>query len=240
MQIIIPMAGRGKRFSEKGFLKPKPLIEINGKPMIQLVVENLCIDAQYTFVCQREHNQKYSIEDFLHSIKPDCSILYLDEITGGPASTVLLAKKFINNDDELIIANSDQLVEWNPIEFLSYMRDQNADGGILTFEAYDNKWSFVKVNDLGFVTEVAEKKPISNIATVGIYYYKKGKFFVDAAKQMIRKNISINNEFYVAPVYNEMIENGQKICIYSVPKMYGLGTPEDLRIYLKKYPSKPY
>ncbi|MGY5146749.1 MAG: glycosyltransferase family 2 protein [Candidatus Nitrosopumilus sp. bin_7KS] len=235
MQIVIPMAGRGKRFAEQGFSKPKPLIEINGKPMIQLVVENLCIDAQYTFVCQREHDQKYSVEDFLHYIKPNCNIIHLDEITDGPASTVLSAKKFINNDDELIIANSDQFVEWNSNNFVSYLRDKNADGGILTFEAYDSKWSFAKVNELGFVTEVAEKKPISNVATVGIYYYKKGKFFVEAAEQMIRKNILINNEFYVAPVYNEMIENGKKICTYNVKKMYGLGTPEDLDLYLKNY-----
>ena len=146
-----------------------------------------------------------------------------------------MAKKFINNDDELIIANSDQFVEWDSYNFISNVHSKNADGGILTFEAYDKKWSFVKVDDMGFVTEVAEKKPISNVATVGIYYYKKGKFFVEAAEQMIRKNIRINDEFYVAPVYNEMIGNGKKICVYNVKKMYGLGTPEDLDLYLENY-----
>jgi len=232
MQVVIPMAGRGKRFAEQGYSKPKPLIDVNGKPMIQLVVNNLNIDAKYHFICQNEHSEKYSLEDFLYSLKPDCNIIHIDRITDGPASTVLLAKKFINNDDELIIANSDQFVDWNSNNFLSFLRSKNADGGILTFEAYDNKWSFVKVDDSGFVTEVAEKKPISNIATVGIYYYKKGKFFVEATEQMIQKNIRVNNEFYVAPAYNEMIQSGKKICIFNVAKMYGLGTPEDLNIFL--------
>jgi NDP-sugar pyrophosphorylase family protein len=235
MQIVIPMAGKGQRFANQGFSKPKPLIEINGKPMIQVVIENLNMDAQYTFICQREHCEKYSLENFLESIKPNCNIIKIDEITDGPASTVLLAKKFINNDDELIIANSDQFVEWDSYNFISDLHSKNADGGILTFKAYDKKWSFAKVNDMGFVTEVAEKKPISNIATVGIYYYKKGRFFVDSAEQMIEKNIKTNNEFYVAPAYNEMIYQNKKICIYNVPKMYGLGTPEDLRLYLEKH-----
>jgi len=235
MQIVIPMAGKGQRFANQGFSKPKPLIEINGNPMIQVVIENLNMDAQYTFICQKEHCEKYSLENFLESIKPNCNIIKIDEITDGPASTVLLAKKFINNDDELIIANSDQFVEWNSDNFISDLHSKNADGGILTFEASDKKWSFAKVDDKGFVTEVAEKKPISNIATVGIYYYKKGRFFVDSAELMIEKNIRTNNEFYVAPTYNEMILQKKKICTYNVPKMYGLGTPEDLRLYLEKH-----
>ena len=232
MQIVIPMAGRGKRFAEQGYSKPKPLIEVNGKPMIHLVIENLNIDAQYYFICQKEHCEKYSLEKFLRTAKSDCNIIYIDKITDGPASTVLLAKKFINNDDELIIANSDQFVEWNSDAFLSYLRGKNADGGILTFEAYDDKWSFVKINDSGFVTEVAEKKLISNIATAGVYYFKHGKDFVWAAEQMIEKNIRFNNEFYYAPTYNEMIEKGKKIYSYPVVEMRSLGTPEDVSKFL--------
>jgi len=235
MQIVIPMAGKGKRFSDHEYSNPKPLIDINGRPMIQLVIENLDIDGTYTFICQKEHCKKYSLEKFLNSIKPNCNIIQIDNVTDGPASTVLLAKEFINNDDELMIANSDQFVIWDSKDFLSYLRTNDVDGGILTFEAYDDKWSFVKINDLGFVTEVAEKKPISNIATVGIYYYKKGRFFVEASEQMVNKNIRVNNEFYVAPAYNEMIQNGKKIGIYNIQKMYGLGTPEDLNTYLEDY-----
>jgi NDP-sugar pyrophosphorylase family protein len=233
MQIVIPMAGKGKRFVEQGYSKPKPLIDVNGKPMIQLVLENLDIDAKYHFICQKEHCKKFLLNDSLRLLKPNCNIIPIDRITDGPASTVLLAKKFINNNDELIIANSDQLVEWNSNNFLSYLREKNADGGILTFKANDDKWSFVKLNKEELVTEVAEKKPISDIATVGIYYFKKGKYFVDAAEEMIKKNIRTNNEFYVAPTYNEMIEKGKGIRIHSVSKMYGLGTPADLKEYLK-------
>jgi len=233
MQIVIPMAGKGKRFAEQGYSKPKPLIDVNGKPMIQLVLDNLNMDAKYHFICQKEHCKKYSLDNSLRLLKPDCNIIHIDRITDGPASTVLLAKKFINNDDELIIANSDQLVEWNSNNFLSYLRERNADGGILTFKASDDKWSFVKLNKEELVTEVAEKKPISDIATVGIYYFKKGKYFVDAAEEMIQKNIRTNNEFYVAPTYNEMIKKRKEIRIHSVSKMYGLGTPADLKEYLK-------
>ncbi|KER07000.1 Bifunctional protein GlmU [Marine Group I thaumarchaeote SCGC AAA799-E16] len=235
MQIVIPMAGRGKRFAEQGFSKPKPLIDVNGKPMIKVVVDNLNIDAKYHFICQKDHNEKYQLKDFLHSIKPDCNVILVDEVTDGPASTVLLSKKFIDNDDELIISNSDQFVDWNSNDFLSFLRDQNADGGILSFEAYDDKWSFVRINDSGFVTEVAEKKPISNIATVGIYYFRHGKDFISAAEQMIQKNLRVNNEFYVAPVYNELIQEDKKILTYNIQKMYGLGTPHDLNKFLEHF-----
>ena len=238
MQIVIPMAGKGQRFANQGFSKPNTLIEINGNPMIQVVIENLNMDAQYTFICQREHCEKYSLENFLESIKPNCNIIKIDEITDGPASTVLLAKKFINNDDELIIANSDQFVEWDSYNFISDLHSKNADGGILTFKAYDKKWSFAKVNDEGEVTLIAEKKPISNIATVGIYYFKKGKYFVESAEQMIKKNIRTNGEFYIAPVYNEMIESNKKILHYPIAEMRGLGTPEDLLRFLENINQK--
>lgn len=233
MQIVIPMAGRGKRFEDAGFSVPKPLIEVHGRPMIQLVVENLGIQGNYIFICRKDHYQKYSLETMLNRICPRCQIILVDQITEGAASTVLLAKELINNEDELVIANSDQWVDWHPSNFLSYLRQRDADGGILTFTAYDDKWSFVKLDENGRVTEVAEKKRISDIATVGIYYYKKGSYFVKAAEQMIEKNIRINNEFYVAPAYNEMILAGKKIYIYPVSKMLGLGTPTDLEAFLR-------
>ena len=127
---------------------------------------------------------------------------------------------------------------WNNQHFLSFLRDNNADGGIVTFIASHPKWSFVKLNDAGEVTLVAEKKPISNIATVGIYYFKKGKYFVDSAEQMIKKNIRTNNEFYIAPTYNEMIEAKKKILQYPIAEMRGLGTPEDLSKFLENINKK--
>ena len=145
----------------------------------------------------------------------------------------MLAKELINNDEELIIANSDQWINWNNQHFLSFLRNNDADGGVVTFIATHPKWSFAKVNDKGEITLIAEKKPISNIATVGIYYFKRGRDFVEAAEQMIRKNIRTNNEFYIAPIYNEMIESKKKILHYPIAEMKGLGTPEDLARFLE-------
>jgi NDP-sugar pyrophosphorylase family protein len=231
------MAGRGKRFEDAGYSFPKPLIDINGKPMIQVVVENLNLPSKYIFICQEEHIKKFALYDLFKLIKSNTEIITLNEITEGAAITVLFAKDKINPDEELIIANSDQWIDWNPQHFLSVMRSKNADGGIVTFISTHPKWSYVKINEDGVVLEVAEKRPISNIATVGIYYYKKGQYFIDAAEIMIKKNIRTNNEFYIAPAYNEMINNGKKVYAYPVVEMRGLGTPEDLRRFIESPPS---
>jgi NDP-sugar pyrophosphorylase family protein len=237
MNVIIPMAGRGKRFEDAGYSFPKPLIDVNGKPMIQIIIENLNLKAKHIFICQGEHVQKFAIKDLMNLLKPDSDIISINEITQGAAETVLKAKDLINNDDELIIANSDQWIDWNQQHFLSFMRKKEADGGIVTFISTHPKWSYVRINDENLVEEVAEKRPISNIATVGIYYYKHGRDFVEAAEQMMAKNIRTNNEFYVAPVFNEMIASGKKIHIYPIAEMKGLGTPEDLIQFLN-YPPK--
>jgi len=233
MNILIPMAGRGKRFEDVGYSFPKPLIDIEGKPMIQLIIENLNLTGKHIFLCQKEHYEKYALNELLEMLSPNCEIIQIDGITDGAAVTALKAKELINNDEELIIANSDQWINWNPQHFLSFLRNNDADGGIVTFISTHPKWSFVKLNEAGLITEVAEKKPISNIATVGIYYYKHGKTFVEAAEQMITKNIRTNNEFYIAPTFNEIIQNGGKIFHYPIAEMYGLGTPEDLQHFLK-------
>ena len=233
MNILIPMAGRGKRFEDVGYSFPKPLIDIEGKPMIQLIIENLNLTGKHIFLCQKEHYEKYALDKLLEMLSPNCKIIQIDGITDGAAVTALKAKELINNDEELIIANSDQWINWNPQHFLSFLQNNDADGGIITFISTHPKWSFVKVNESGLITELAEKKPISNIATAGIYYYKHGKTFVEAAEQMITKNIRTNNEFYIAPAYNEIIQNGGKVFHYPVAEMYGLGTPEDLQYFLQ-------
>lgn len=232
MKVLIPMAGAGSRFEKAGYTFPKPLIEVNGKPMIQTVVENLNIDAKHVFIVQKEHYEKYNLQYLLNLISPDCEIVQVDGMTEGAACTTLLAEKFINNDEPLLTANSDQYIDWDSNEFLYSMEASGIDGGILTFESVHPKWSFAKLNDQGYVSEVAEKKPISNKATVGIYYWSKGSDYVKYAKQMIRKNKRVNNEFYVCPVFNEAIEDGKKIKTFDIEKMWGLGTPEDLEVFL--------
>jgi HAD superfamily hydrolase (TIGR01509 family) len=235
LNILIPMAGAGSRFEQAGYTFPKPLIDVKGKPMIQVVVENLNIKANYIYIVQKSHREKYNLDTLLNLITPGCKIVEVDGVTEGAAVTALMAKEYINNNDPLFFANSDQFVEWDSNEFMYKMNETDSDGGIISFTATHPKWSFAKINEEGLVTEVAEKNPISDIATVGYYYWKHGSDFVKYAEQMIRKDIRVNNEFYVCPVFNEAVGDGKQIRTFDIPKMWGLGTPEDLKYYLENY-----
>jgi len=233
LNILIPMAGAGTRFSEAGYSFPKPLIEVKGKPMIQLVVENIGLDGNFIYICQNQHRKDFNLDTMMNLINANNTIIDIDHITEGAAVTALKAEEYINNNNPLFFANSDQYVKWNPVEFMYKMQESDCDGGIVTFKATHPKWSFAKINN-GYVTEVAEKNPISDDATVGFYYWKHGSDFVKYAKQMIDKNIRVNNEFYVCPVFNEAIADGKKIIAYEIDQMWGLGTPEDLELYLRE------
>ena len=235
LNVLIPMAGAGSRFEQAGYTFPKPLIDVQNKPMIQVVVENLNIKANFIYIVQKSHREKYNLDTLLNLITPNCKIVEVDGLTEGAACTALMAKEYINTDAPLFFANSDQFVEWDSNEFMYKMQETDADGGIVTFRATHPKWSFAKVDENGLVTEVAEKNPISDIATVGYYYWKHGSDFVKYAKQMIEKDIRVNNEFYVCPVFNEAVADCKQIRTFDIPKMWGLGTPEDLKYYLENY-----
>jgi dTDP-glucose pyrophosphorylase len=237
MKVLIPMAGAGTRFEKAGYTFPKPLVEVRGKPMIQVVVDCLNIDAKHVFIVQKDHYEKFSLKDTLNLISPNCEIAITKELTEGAACTTLLAKEFINNDQPLLIANSDQYLDWDSTEFMYSMLADNIDAGILVFESNHPKWSYAKLNENGFVCEVAEKRPISNLATVGVYFWRKGSDYVKYAEQMIQKGIKVNNEFYVCPVFNEAIEDGKKIKIFKIEnnKMWGIGTPEDLQTFINNH-----
>jgi len=198
MNVLIPMAGAGSRFAEQGYTFPKPLIEVGNKPMIQVVTDNLNIDAHHIYIVQKEHYEKYNLETVLNMVSPDCTIVQVDGVTEG------------------------------------------VDGGILTFQSTHPKWSYAKLDDNGFVSRIAEKQPISTNATVGIYYWSRGSDYVNCADQMIEKDIRTNNEFYVAPTFNELVERGGKIRIKEIEPtgMWGLGTPEDLTHFLANYTGK--
>ena len=239
LNIVVPMAGRGSRFSNAGYKMPKPLIDVHGHYMIEYVTKNLTpqIEHRFIYICQEEHLEKYQLEKYLRQIAPNCVVVTVDHITEGAACTVLLAEEYINSNDPLMIANSDQYIDTDINHYLRQMN--NHDGLIMTMPANDPKWSFIKVDEKNLVSMVREKEVISNEATVGVYNYKHGKDFVKYAHLMIGKNIRVNNEFYVAPVYNEMIDAGMKITYFDVgEKMYGLGTPEDLSEFLKTELSK--
>lgn len=233
LNVLIPMAGAGSRFETAGYTFPKPLIEVRGKPMIQVVVENLNIDARFIYIVQKSHYEKYNLEYLLRLISPRCTIVQVEGVTEGAACTTLLAREFIDNDDSLVIANSDQFIEWNSSETLYSFMANGIDGGMVTFNATHPKWSYVKIDDNGIVMQVAEKIPISNLATVGIYFWKKGSDYVNYADQMIKKDIRTNGEFYVCPVFNQAIEDGKKFKVRNVEKMWGLGTPEDLNQFIQ-------
>ena len=232
LNILIPMAGAGSRFAAKGYEMPKPLIDVDGKPMIQRVIENIELEGQYIFVVQKEHCEKYGVDSILKNLKPDCKIVKIEGITEGAACTTLLAKEHIDNDTPLLMANSDQWVDWSPNHFIDYVKRRDCDGAILTFPSDSEKYSYAKIDADGYVTETAEKIVISSHATVGFYYWKSGKEYVECAEEMIERNIRFKNEFYVCPVYNMLSEKSGKTIIYPVPRMIAMGTPEELNYFL--------
>jgi dTDP-glucose pyrophosphorylase len=231
--IVVPMAGNGTRFSQAGYQDPKPLIEFLGKRMIQHVVESFPLEADWVFIVQQGHIDEYQVDEYLRAIKPACEIVSVGYgATDGAARSMLMTKSLINNERPLGVLNSDNIINWNAQDIFNAWSHSESDGLILVFHDKDPKWSFAKLGKNGYVAEVAEKKPISDYATAGLYFWKRGQDFVKAAEQMIEKNIRVNGEFYLAPVYNENILNGEKISLAYVTAMHGVGTPEDLEKYV--------
>ena len=242
INIVIPMAGLGSRFSEAGFKKPKPFIDVDGKPMIVKVIENLRYpEARYILIARKEHvlQEKTLVKEIEQNY--NATFITIDRLTEGTACTVLFARKYINNNEPLLIANSDQVVDINMETYIDDCFNKNLDGSILCFKDLElnPKWSFAKTNSIGLVTKVKEKEVISDLATVGIYLFTKGKYFVDGAIDMIIANDRVNNEFYTCPVYNYIILNNKKIDTFSIDfdQMNSLGTPQDLAIFLNKISS---
>ncbi len=236
LNVVIPMAGLGSRFRDAGYTLPKPFIDVNGKPMIENVIQNLYVpDATYILIMQKEHQIQHA--DIIADIASRYTIktISVDKLTEGTACTVLYSRRLINNETPLLIANSDQIVDIDIQDFIADVSNRNLDGSILTFidHARDPKWSFAQLEG-DLVTRVKEKVSISEFATVGIYYFASGRKFVNAAIDMIIENDRVNNEFYTCPVYNYMIADNQKIGIFNIKleSMHGIGTPNDLTDYL--------
>jgi NDP-sugar pyrophosphorylase family protein len=238
LNIVIPMAGLGSRFSDEGYKDPKPLISIHGVPMIKLVIDNLTpkCDHRFIFICQRKHVKEYELKRLFNAWAPNNEVIELDGITEGAACTVYSAKPLINNNDPVMIANSDQYVDVVIDDYLSTMDGRSLDGLIMTMKADDPKWSFVGLDSEGLVDRVVEKEVISDEATVGIYNFRSGMQLVAAIESMFKKGLRVNGEYYVAPAYNEMINIGLKVGFYNVGEvgagMYGLGIPDDLSCFL--------
>lgn len=233
------MAGLGSRFAEAGYADPKPLIPVFGVPMIEVVINNLRPRRahRFVFLCQRSHEREYGLRARLKRLEPSSEVILLDGLTAGAACTVLLAKQLINNRQPLMIANCDQWVNYSIDDYLTALEAQHYHGGLMTMHATSPKWSYVQRDSAGKVNAVVEKQVVSDEATVGIYNYAAGRDFVQAAEAMIAANLRVNNEFYVAPAYTQLVQRGRTIvthCIGSdVEGMYGLGTPADLERFLK-------
>ena len=237
LNIVVPMAGYGSRFAKAGYELPKPLIDTKGKPMIEVVVENLTpsIPHKFIFICQNAHLNTYGLRPLLQKVAPGCEILGIDGVTEGAACTVLLSKDLMDLEGPLMIANCDQYVDIKIDDYLGKMEEEGMDGLIMSMTADDPKWSYARYDENNNVTEVIEKVVVSDEATVGIYNYSKAADFVDSANEMIEADDRVKGEFYVAPVYNYLIRKGHRIGFYNIGEerngMYGLGIPEDLEYF---------
>jgi NDP-sugar pyrophosphorylase family protein len=232
------MAGRGSRFADAGYAVPKPLIPIHGVPMVKVVVDNLTpkCEHRFIFICQKAHIDAYALIPRLKSYARNVEVIDIDGITEGQVCTALLAKKFFDNDEPLMTANTDQYIDCNIDEYLDAMRSRGLDGMIMTMKSQDPKWSYAATDENGLVVRTAEKEVISEDATVGIFNFTRGRDLVRAAEQMIQDNIRVNNEFYTCPCYNYLIREGKKIGIFGIGEeyngMYGLGIPRDLKLFV--------
>lgn len=240
IHILVPMAGRGRRFAEWGFAMPKPLIPIHGIPMVELVTANLRLDRphRFCFLALQEHLENWGLRDLLRRLAPGAVVIPVTDVTEGAACTALLARNYIDSPDPLVIANCDQWVDANFEDFVDRLVQGGSDGLIMTMRASDPRWSFVEFDSEGSVARVVEKEVVSNEATVGIYGFRRGCDFVRAADAMIARNARVRGEFYLAPVYNELIAEGRKIDVRSVGRldegMHGLGAPEDVARFLRR------
>ena len=236
LNIIVPMAGLGSRFSKAGYTDPKPLIPVHTKRMIQVVIENLkpSCEHKFTFIVREEHIAQYKLDTYLTQWVPNCNIIELNHTTEGAACTVLKARDVINNDSPAMIANCDQYIDCNIDDYLEAMGSN--DGLIMTFKDDSDKWSYIEYDADKNIVGIVEKVVVSDDATTGIYNFAKGSDFVKYADAMIEQDLRVNGEFYVAPVYTMMCQAGSTLEIFNVGKdkdgMYGLGVPSDLEFFL--------
>lgn len=233
MNILIPMAGLGSRFPKDQYPLPKPLIDVNGRPMVVAALSSLSLQGKYLFVIPRNEHRDL-LTNTIRSLLPDSVIHTVDHVTEGPACTAMLLSEHINSDQELVITNCDQIMHWDPEIFLGTARQY--DGCVVTYHTDTPKNSYARIDRRGLVREIREKQVISNVSLNGIHYWKKGSDFVASARTMIRlQDRASNGEFYIGPTYNYMIEQGKKVGIHHIPNQqhHAVGVPEDLERYLR-------
>lgn len=236
MNVLIVMAGPSAAFKEAGYIYPKGLIELDGSPIVRLVVENYAslqkLGARFIFALRMEDARKYRLGAVIRLLMPEAKIIEVERDTSGGACTALLAVEYIDNDEPLVIANGDQLIQEDLGAIVNNFVQSDFDGGIVTFDAVHPRWSYVRIDDKGYVTETSEKNPISRHATAGFYYFKRGRDFVAAAKELILKDAQVDGVFYVCPCYNEMILKGARIGVHEISsKSYlSLANPQSVQL----------
>lgn len=237
MNILIPMAGRGSRFSEQGYDVPKPMIPFMGKMMIEWAVDTLGIHGRHIFVIRKEHDDEAGLGEILKNRYPGSVVIPLDYVTDGAACTALLAEEYIDNDQELVITNCDQVLEWNAAAFQRFVgSDECLDGAVVTYDSNKPINSYAWLDEeTGRVTAVREKTGTSHYSLNGVHYWKKGCDFVRSAKKLIADKQTVNGEYYVSETYNPMIAEGKEVAVYHIPttQHHAVGTPSDLDKYLK-------
>jgi dTDP-glucose pyrophosphorylase len=220
LQIIIPLSGGNQFFDSEEYIYPKPLVEISSKPMIQWVVENYAevIDesVKVIFVTKEPECTKFNIDYTLRILCPQSKVIKLQNTTKGAVCTVLMAMDELDMNIPLIIANGDQYIEESISNIIKYFITNKSDAGVLCFNSVHPKWSYIRPGDDNTVLETAEKKPISNKAIAGLYYFAKGSYFFTAASKAILNDQSLDGIFFVSLLMNELILTGKKINYYEI------------------------
>lgn len=237
MNVLVLMAGSDTRFEEAGYTFPKNLVEIEGVSLAERVVQSLSVlrplGVKFLFAVRRDENVKHHTGAMLQLLVPDARMVSVPALTSGAACTALLAVEHIDAEEPLLIANGDQIVDADLADIVSGFRARDLDGGIVVFRSAHPRWSHVRCDRNGFVVEAAEKRPISDLATTGLYYFKEGRQFVRAAKESIRKDAHVNNVFFVCPTYNELVLDQKRIGIHEIPveSYHSFATPQGLEMY---------
>lgn len=240
INVLIPMSGKSEFFDSYEYKFPKPLIEINGKLMIELVIENFSSikeEKKFIFIVKKVDCYRYHLDNVLNLLtNKKCQIIQLSDDTKGAACSALLAIKYINNESGLIIANGDQVIDQDINDVLEFFKKRDLDAGVICFEGVHPKWSYVKIEKNEKVTEVTEKKPISKNAIAGFYYFKKGSYFVASAMRSIEKDANVDGQYYIAPTLNEMILDNRNLGVFKIKsnQYNSFYSPQKIKEYEKK------
>lgn len=242
MNILFLLAGDSRAFEEQGYQYPKYLIEIDGVPLIQHVIEHVAATrpTRHIFVIRKEEAERFHFESVLRLLSPQSEVVIAEENTRGAACTALLAVEMIDTDEPLLVVNGDQVAEVALDDAITSFEERKLDGGMVVFDSVHPRWSYARLDERDLVIETAEKRPISRNATAGLYYFNKGSVFVRAAKEMIRKDANVSGSFYVCPVYNEMLLDQARIGVFRIPRenYHSLALPQGVQAYEEKLRSR--